>query len=153
VVRALALASAGVLLGAAAFELALALGAWSIGAQPGDSAKGQVIVGPAAFLSLLLGVLVAGVGATKRERTVSGLAPSVALFVTATVYTYDPYYAPALRRYADGGSVPVTWIFALLAISFAVAAFTWRWPREGGWITAITMFVWAVTLVFAGDGH
>jgi hypothetical protein len=144
---------AGVLLGAAAFELALALGGWGIGSQPADSTAGQEIVGPAAFLALLLGAVVAGAGGRRRERTVSLLAPSAALFVTATDYTYDSYYAPTLRRFADGGAVPVTWIFALLAISFAVAAFTWRWPREGGWITAITMFVWAVTLVFAGDGH
>jgi hypothetical protein len=153
VVKALALGAAGVLLGAAAFELALALGAGSVGSQPGDSPSGQGIVGPAATVALFVGVIAAVRGTWRAERALSALAPVTGLFVTATDYTYDPYYAPTLRRYADGGAVPVSWIFMLLAISFVVGAFTWRWPRGGAGITALSLLVWLVTLVAAGDGH
>jgi hypothetical protein len=153
VLRPLALGAVGVLLAAAAFELALALGAGSIGSQPGDSAPGEGIVGPVAIVALFVGVIVAVRGTRNAERAVSALAPAAGLFVTATDYTYDPYYAPTLRRYADGGAVPVSWIFTLLAISFVVGAFTWRRPRAGAGITALSLLVWAVTLVAAGDGH
>ncbi len=153
VLRPLALGAAGVLLAAAGFELALALGASGIGSQPGDSAPGEGIVGPVAIVALFVGVIVAVRGTWNAERAVSALAPAAGLFVTATDYTYDPYYAPTLRRYADGGAVPVSWIFTLLAISFVVGAFTWRRPRAGAGITALSLLVWVVTLVAAGDGH
>jgi hypothetical protein len=153
VVRTIALAAAGVLIAAAAFELALSLGAWSIGSQPGDSAPGQAIVGPAALLAMLIGAVAAGVRAAKRERAVAVLAPSAGLFVTASEYTYDPYYAPSLRRFADGGAVPVWWIFALLAISSAVAALAWLRPRVGAQLTAFSLLAWFITQIFAGDGH
>jgi hypothetical protein len=153
VLRPLALGAAGVLLAAAAFELALALGAGSVGPQPGDPAPGEGIVVPVAFVALFVGVIVAIRGTWRAERAVSALAPATGLFVTASDYTYDPYFAPTLRRYADGGAVPLWWIFTLLAISFVVGAFTWRLPRAGAGITALGMLVWVVTLVAAGDGH
>jgi hypothetical protein len=144
---------AGVLLAGACFELALALGAGSIGSEPGGDATGQVVVGPIVEVAWLVGIVVACLGARRGERAVSLLAPVLGLYVTATDYTYDPYYAPTERRYADSGAVPVWWIFMLLGVSFTLAFFTWRWPRTGGWITAFGLFVWFVTLVAAGDGH
>jgi FtsH-binding integral membrane protein len=87
------------------------------------------------------------------ERAVSLLAPVVGLYVTATDYTYDPYYAPNEHRFVDNATVSLWWIFGLLGISFALALFTWRRPRAGGWVTAFALFVWFVTLLAAGDGH
>jgi hypothetical protein len=153
VLRTIALVSAGVLLAGAAFELVLALGAGSVGGQPVDSSTGQSIVGPIVFFVWLVGLVVAVIGIWRSNRAVALLAPAMGLFVTAVDYTFDPYYAPTERRFADGGAVPVGWIFTLLVISLAVGAFTRRWPRPGSGLTAFTLFVWFVTLIAAGDGH
>ena len=149
----LALSNAGLLLVAAAFELALALGAAKPGPSPGDAATGQDVVGPVAFIALAVGVVAAGLGAAKRERAIALLMPAAGLFVTATDYTYDSYYAPTLRRFSDGGAVPVWWMFVLLGISLGVGVFTWRRPGPGCTLTGFGLLVWVVTLMFAGDGH
>jgi uncharacterized membrane protein YbaN (DUF454 family) len=148
--RRLILAVTALLLAGAAFELALALGAAKPGPQPGDDAAGEAVVAPVMAAAVLVGMVVA---AAARDRIVAALAPAAGLLLVAGYYTYDPYYAPTLRRYSDGGAAAPSAIFAVLAIMLVVGVIAFRWPRVGGPLTAFALFVCGFTAVIAGDGH
>jgi hypothetical protein len=152
VLRSLAFVTAGVLLAAAAYELALALGAWGIGAEPGEGAPWAGTAEGVALLATLVGVAVGLVCTARPTAAAALLSPAAGSFVAAREYTYDPYYAPTLRRYGDGGTVPLWWIVGLAAITLVVAVVTWRQPRPGGLATALLLLVWAGTALFA-SGH
>jgi hypothetical protein len=151
--RSLAFFLGGVLVAAAAYELALALGVSHIGPEPGEGAPGSGLVQAIALVAIVAGLLVGLVGTLTPQRAAAPLAPAAALFVLGLEYTYDSYYAPTERRFADGGAVPVWWVLLVLAGALAVGAFTWRWPRLGGVLTAVALFVCGITAVFVGDGH
>jgi hypothetical protein len=148
--RTLSWLAASALLAGAAFELALALGASRVGPEPGDDAAGQPIVAPIMALAFLVGFVAATRG---RHRAAALLAPAAGLLVTASFYTFDPYYAPTERRYSDGGFLSAPWIFAVLALSLAVGLFTWRRPRAGGPLTSAMLVVCGLTGLAAGTGH
>jgi hypothetical protein len=150
VLQRLTLVAAGLLLAGAAIELALALGAAKPGPEPGDDATGQAVVGPTMFVAFVVGIGAAAVG---RKRVAALLAPAAALLVTVGFYTYDPYYAPSLRRYSDGGAVAPSAIFVMLAVSLGVGLATWRWPRRGGLLTAFALVFCGLVGLAAGDGH
>ena len=99
---------------ASAYELALALGAGSLGPLPGDDVAGAGVV----FVIGLLAMLACAVLApsdSSRPLPAALFTPAAAAFVVAFFYTYDPYYAPALRRYAEGGA---SWYLAVVALIF-----------------------------------
>jgi len=52
------------------------------------------------------------------------LAPVGTAFVVARWYSFDPYYAPTLRRHSDDGFVSGVWIVALVGLALAAAALT-----------------------------
>jgi hypothetical protein len=141
-----------VLLGAAAYELALALGAGTIGPEPGDDASGAGWVRAVALLAMLVGAALAPVVARRSPLAAALLAPSAAAVLVAFVYTYDPYYAPSLRRYVDGNaSLGLVVALAVLAVAAGIA--TRLRPREGSVATSIVLVVTAVTTLLAGAGH
>ena len=148
--RTLTWVAAAALMAGAAFELALALGASGVGPKPGDEAPGQVIVATVMALAFLVGFFAATLG---RDRAAALLAPAAGLLVTASFYTYDPYYAPTQRRYSDGGVLSPAWIFVVLGLSLAVGLFTWRRPRSGGPVTSAMLVICGITGLVAGTGH
>src|SRR4029079_2734792 len=89
----------GTLLVAAGYELALALGAGSVGPEPGDGVAGRGGIDLVVLLAQL--AMVASFGlvfafSTYPWRGAALLAPSAAAYLVA--FTYDPYFAPELRR-------------------------------------------------------
>ena len=141
----------GTLLAAAAYELALALGAGSLGPEPGDDVAGSGIVQVVAFLTML----VAGVLALfyrSRSWPVALFAPAAAAFLVAFYFTFDPYFAPGLRRYSDG-NVAASGIVAVAAIAFANGFLTFLHPRIGRWTTTLVLLLVFLTTLLAGDGH
>jgi hypothetical protein len=153
VIRRLIWADGVVLVAAAAFELALALGAAHVGSEPGDAAPGAEAASTAASFAMLAGIVLALVGASRDVRWSAALSPAAGLFLTAFFYTDDPYDAPSQRRYSDGGAVASPAIYVVLAACVIAGVVAWRSPRIGGRLVAVALVVcWATTL-FAGDGH
>jgi hypothetical protein len=140
-----------VLLGAACYEAAVALGALDVGPLPGDGPPGSGVVIGAAWVAL---VLAAGLVAVSPQRPLVWLlAPAAAALVVARFYSYDPYYAPARRRMSDGGAVDGSWV-ALLCVAavFAAAAVPTR-PRVGRVATVTVLLLSFATVAFEGAGH
>jgi hypothetical protein len=139
----------GVLLAAACYEIALALGAGSVGPAPGDDVVGATAVRLVALVAMLVGAGLAFASARRRESFVPPLAPAAACFLLAFFFTYDPYYAPTLRRYSEG-AVSLPWILVVMALALAAAALD---ARGGGVATSVVLVVVLVSVVLAADGH
>jgi hypothetical protein len=146
-----------VLLAAAAYELALALGLVGsyAGLAPGQGVEGEDTVTAVAWLTMLVGAVVALVHAIRPRWpwAVAIFAPAAAAFMTAKFYTYDPYYLPTQRRYSDGGAVTAEWVLGMLAVSLVVGVSTHLRPRAGSKATAFMLPLLLVTSVLASDGH
>jgi hypothetical protein len=91
-----------VVLTAAAYEAAAAFGWLSVGPEPGQAPVGNGLVLGAALLALIAGaglcVLYASHRRPRADALGSLIAPTAAAFVVARFYSFDPYYAPTLRR-------------------------------------------------------
>jgi hypothetical protein len=146
-----------VLLGAAAYELALAVGLIGsyAGLAPGEGIEGEETVAGVAALTMVVGVVLAGLHARRPHCpwAVALFAPAAAAFMIARFYTYDPYYLPTLRRYSDGGAVPTGWIFFMLAVSLAAGVSARARPRSGSVATALVLPFVLATFTLASDGH
>jgi hypothetical protein len=120
------------LLGAAAYELALAAGGRT------DDRGGVVL---AALFAMLAGAGLAlmSISVATPVWPIVALAPSGAAFTLARFYTYDDYYAPQLRRYADNGSVQPAWMFVLVVAAVVAGVLAWRLPRIGAVVTAAVL--------------
>ena len=79
--------------------------------------------------------------------------PAAVAFVATRFYSYDPYYAPNLRRMSDGGAISPTWIFLLIAIAPVAALLTRVRPRVGHGITAVLLVLCFVTAWLEDTGH
>jgi hypothetical protein len=141
----------GTLVAAAAYELALALGAGSLGPEPGDDVAGSGVVQVLAFLAML-GAAVLAPLYRSRFWPPALFAPAAAAFLVAFYFTFDPYFAPGLRRYSDG-NVAVSGIAAVVAIALANGVLTRQWPRVGRWTTSGVVLLVFLTTLLAGDGH
>ena len=139
------------LFSAAAYELALALGAGSLGPEPGQGVGGSGPVKVVALLAMLAAALLAPVAGV-RAWPAALFAPAAAAYLVAFYFTYDPYFAPALRRYSEG-NVGGRWIVVVVLIAFANGLLTWLRPRIGRATTSVVVLVVLVTTVLAGDGH
>jgi uncharacterized protein YggT (Ycf19 family) len=148
----LAWALVAFLVAATAYELAIALGAGGgVGRLPGQGPPGSGAVDLAALLAMLAGAVLAPF---RRSGLAVGLAAvAAALYAIAFEYTFDPYYAPVRRRFADGGAVAVGWMVALAVVAVLLAALRVRAPRQAGIALALFLVVVAVSVLFAGDGH
>jgi hypothetical protein len=145
--------AAGVLAAAAVYELVLALGAGSVGPEPGDDVAGAGAVFLAALLAMVAGAVAATACVARASRLVGLLPPAAAAFLVSFVFTYDPYYAPALRRYGDGGAAGTAWILALATLAAAAAALAWFSPRIGAAVSAVALVLLLLTTMLAADGH
>lgn len=125
------------LFGAALYEFVLAV-------------RGDTYPNTLAFVAILVMLLGAGLAALSIRfepplRAIAFYAPSAAAFVLARLYTYDEYFSPTARRYAENVSVP--WMIALVAAALAVGVLAWRIPRTGAVGTVIMLpFVAAATI-------
>jgi hypothetical protein len=141
----------GTLFAAAAYELALALGAGSVGPQPGEDVPGALAVRLVAVAAMFVG---AGLmAANLRWPAAALLAPAAALFVVPFYFTFDPYYAPTEQRYSDGGFFPLSWIVAVAVAGVVAGALTALFPRVGAWATIPVLLVLALTAMFVVGGH
>ncbi len=141
----------GILVAAAAYELALALGVGSVGLEPGENVPGATAVRLVAVLAMLVGVGL--VVAKLRPQAAAALAPAAALFVVPLYFTFDPYYAPTERRYSDGGMFPPSWIVAVAIAGIVAGVLTRLFPRVGVWATIPALLLLAFTAVFVVGGH
>ena len=140
------------LLAAAAYELALALGAGSLGPESGDGVAGSGVVGVIALLAIVAAVAVAA-SASAYPWPAALFAPSAAAFLVAFFFTYDDYYAPTLRRYSDGGAVAGWWVAIVAAVALGAGVLARLQPRIGRVMTVIVLFVVLLTTFFTGTGH
>jgi hypothetical protein len=141
----------GTLMAAAAYELALALGAGSVGPQPGEDVPGATAIRVVAALAMFVGVGL--VAAKLGPPIVALLAPAAVLFVVPLYFTFDPYYAPTEQRFSDSGFFPLSWIVAVAVAGVAAGALTALFPRVGAWATIPVLLVLALTALFVVGGH
>jgi hypothetical protein len=130
------------LLGAAAFELSLAL-------QHETSPHGEGFV----LVVALIAMLVAAALVFRGTGSVALFAPAAALFVIARFYTADPYYRPTVRSYSDGGIFSPTWVYVLLGLALLAGTTTQLWRRSAPVESAAVLVLLAFTALFMGTGH
>jgi hypothetical protein len=145
------------LLAAASYEAAIALGWLSVGPLPGDGppAEETILLGAVAVhlagAALAAGQAVkSGVSAAGAE---AGIPVAAAAFVTARFYTFDPYYAPTLRRMSDQGFVAPWWVFTLVGCALVAGMLMRIRPRVGLTLTAVLLPLLALTAFAMGLGH
>jgi hypothetical protein len=140
-----------VLLAAACYEAAVALGILHLGDAPGDGPPGEGVVLVAALAAL---VVAAGLAAfASRRRLVWLLAPAGVALVVARFYSYDPYYLPTLRRMSDDGAVSGRWVVFLCAAAATAAVAVRLRLRAGTFLTVAGTLLSFATVVFEGAGH
>lgn len=142
---------AAILLGLAAlYELLLATEVVPMGDAPGEEAPGGAVV---ALVALMAFLLAAGTSFVRSLETRGGvavfalLAPAGAAYLIARWYSFDPYYLPSLRRYADGG-IHGPWIVAVALVAVGAGMLTVARPRPGCVVSFVVLLVEALT-VFA----
>ena len=132
----------GLLVAAAAYELALAL-------RHAISPDGEWIVLLIALVAMLAGaVLVFHVGIPAAL-----FAPAAAFFMTARFFTGDPYYSPTFRAYGDGGLFSPGWVFFLLGGALLAGVTTFVWRRAAAFGSAAVLLLVAFTAVWMSGGH
>jgi hypothetical protein len=142
----------GTLVATAAYELALALGAGTQGSEPGEGVAGSGVVELVAVLSMVAAAVLAPFAAV-RPWPAALFAPAAAAFLAAFFFTYDPYFAPDLRRHSDDGAVAGRWIAVVAVIALGNGVLTWLQPWIGRFTTSGILLLVLLTTVFAGDGH
>jgi hypothetical protein len=142
----------GTLLSSAAYELALALGAGSLGPEPGDGVAGSGIVKSVALLAMLAAAVL-GAMPGPRPWPAALFGPFAAAFLVTFFFTYDAYYLPTLRRYSDSGGLSLPWLVIVVAVALADGALTARQPQFGRVMTPIVLVVVLLTTLFVGTGH
>ncbi|MGH3102772.1 MAG: hypothetical protein ACRDN6_01575 [Gaiellaceae bacterium] len=146
-----------VLIGAASYEAAIAFGWLAIGPLPGEGRREEEQVLLVAVVALLVGAVLAASHAfgprIKTAATESMIPLAAATFMTGRFYSFDPYYAPTLRRMSDGGFVAPWWFFTLLACSLLAGVLTKARPRVGSSVVAVVVPLCAVTAIAMGLGH
>ncbi len=154
--EAVAWASLLVLGGAAAFEGLVAIEVIPFGSEPGEGAAGGGVV----FVAALLAFLCAAVASFAHAQTARperrlvwiALAPVGVMYVVVRWYSFDPYFAPTLRRYSEG-AVSGAGIAGLALAAVAVAGLASVLPRGGAVAASVVLLVSALTAWALGIGH
>lgn len=145
-----------ILLCAAGWELAVALRWVSLGHEPGEGAMGEGIALAAALVAMLAGVIYSA-AKVFRDRAATradvALAPAAAGLTAARFYSFDPYYAPDLHRFSDGGLVGPAWVYALAAASLLVASLIRLRVSGAVGLTALLLLLCMATVLLEGAGH
>lgn len=141
----------------AVYETAVALELIAIGALGGEGPVGEGFVATTAFSGFLLGigasVATALRSAVRPAIALTLLAPAGAAFMTALFYSFDPYYAPTLRRASEGGVISPAWVFVLVGASLVTAVLAAIRPRLGSVATFLVLLLCAVTTFAERLGH
>ena len=150
---ALLLAASAVLSAGAAYESAIALGWIALGDIPGEDASGRGVVLAAALTALLIGSSILAVGSPGITGAAALTELAATGFVVARFLSFDPYYAPTLRRMSDGGLVPSSWLVAVVAAALAAVVLLRLRPRAGLIVGAGVLLLCALTAVAESGGH
>jgi hypothetical protein len=147
-----------VLAAAVAYEGSVAGGALKIGPEPGKGPVGGGFVLAVAVVALVAGAglcVVRGASGSRDDSEPAEwlLAPAGATFVLVRFYAFDPYYAPSLRRFSEGGLVAPGLVYVLALIALVTAAVTRARPRFGRAATAVVLVVCAVAALAEAGGH
>jgi len=148
------LVTLGVLASATAYEALIALGVIELGSGPGKGAPGEQAVALVAVLTMLVAAglaLVAARGA--RVPFVALLPAAAAAFLVARFYSFDPYFAPALRRYSEDGMLPPELVFGVVALAVAAAALTLVHRRAAAALSAFAILACAFFAQVLVGGH
>ena len=151
-VLALVVAPVAVLAAGAIQQALVATGVLALGTTPGDDPPGQALV-VAAIVAMLAGAVgwpIVGRDLPRAFRL--SLALAAAAFAIAHFLAYDPYYAPTLRRYSDGGAVGAATAAAAGAGVLAASLAALRWRRTGAILIAAATLILAAIVVTMG-GH
>ena len=155
--RALTAAITLVLAAAAISEGLVALGIVGLSPSTGDWDVRDILLVAAFFALFFGGPLFVAAAFT---RFADGLRPGVPFVALATgavvvarFLSYDPYYAPYLRRMSDGGILPGWWIVVLAGAAVGAAVLSRRDLRMGLVLTGTVMFLAGPTIFVAGLGH
>jgi hypothetical protein len=155
--RPFALTILAVLAAATAYEAAVGLGWLAVGPEPGEAPPGNGLVLGAAVLALVAGAGLCLVHAwaplPQLDASGSLLAPAAGAFALARFYTYDPYYAPTLRRMSDDGLVADSWVYMLIGLALLAAVLVRIRPRAGLGATSLVLVLSAFTALAEGAGH
>ena len=96
-----------------------------LGHLPGEAAPGEALLGAALLITLMGGFVVGGLGLSGRVRRTPALSlvPLAGFsLLLSHYYSYDPYYAPSLRRFSDGAFLPLSAVFLAGVLAAAVTA-------------------------------
>jgi hypothetical protein len=143
-----------VLLGATAYEAAIALEWIPVGTDPDGNARFEWLVMTAADFALLAGMIMVVVLAIRDRRSgAAALFPvaAVALMV-ARYHTFDTYYLPHLTRYSESGPFSSTWLYGVALASLPAWFLSLSNPRVGFVIGAAVMFLCLFTWSLFGIG-
>lgn len=145
----------GVLVAGAAYEVALMLWGSYSGLEPGQSAAGENVVAAVAGFAMIAGLVLVALGRARapNQAAVTVFAVAAAAFVTARFFTYDPYYFPTLRRYSDGGILPLWWVLVVSGLAVLAGLATRFWLRLGSILTFPAVLLAMFNLVWMGTGH
>ena len=124
-----------VLLGAAAYEAAVALEWIPVGTEPGENARFEGLVMALASLALLAGVAISLVLAARDRRSVlAAMLPGAATaLMVAVYYTFDTYYLPTLTRYSESGAFSPTWVYGWPSPACRPGSSVSRSPESASW--------------------
>jgi hypothetical protein len=151
--RFLELAALLVVLGAAAYEAAVALKWIPVGPEPGDSARFEGLVMILAALALLAAALISLVRAAQDRRSLpAALFPiAAAALMVARYYTFDTYYLPTLTRYSSG-EISSTWIYGLAVAGLAASILSQLRARVGFLVAPVVILLCLITASAVGIG-
>ena len=143
-----------VLVGAAAYEAAIAVAWIPVGSQPGENARFEGLVMALALLALGAGFVIALLLATLNRRSVrAALFPvAAAVLMVARCYTFDTYYLPDLTRYSESGAFSSMWVYAVAIASVPACLLSLAKQRIGFAFVALVMFLCFFTATLFGIG-
>ncbi len=141
------------------YQLAVGVELVSIGTSPGEGPPLESLFFTLPIILLVPGGIAAMLAATirpvaralTRSRAFSAVPLAAALFPLCRAVAFDPYFAPASRRYWDGNTSG-GWLALLLAVAILLAAIAARRPgnRVVAELTGIVMIASGVMAAFEG---
>ncbi len=146
-----------VLLAATASEAAVALRVVSLGDHPGEEPVGRSLLFAAALLALLAAAVLFAVLAARSSGPASTPLALIdlagAAFLLVRFHSFDPYFAPNVRRFSDDGAVSRPWLYAVVGLGLLAAALARARPRVGLGLSIALLPLVAATAVATGVGH